>query len=119
MQRRYNLPPARPAVAAVPLVDYARAASKQNAAYVARQLQRTIQAPRQLSPAPAAAAEAHPGRAAAVQQVAGELRAAYAQDVIPTVVGLGTQGYSRQAMREQARAACSAHGQALQRLPIT
>lgn len=118
MQRRYNLPPARPAVATVPLVAYARAASQQNAAYVARQLQRTVQAPRQLSPAPAAAAAAHPGRAAAVRQAARELREAYVQDVIPTVVGLGTQAYSRQAMREQARAACSAHAQAPQRLPI-
>ena len=98
----------RPAVAAVPLVDYARAASEHNAAFVARQLQRTAQAPRPLSQAPAAAAEAHPERAAAVRQVARELQAAYAQDVIPTVVRLCTQGYSRQALREQARAEGSA-----------
>lgn len=119
VQRKHNLPPARPAVAAVPLVEYARAASEHNAAFVARQLQHTIQPPRQLSPAPAAAADAHAARAAAERRVAGELQAAYAQDFIPTVVGLCTRGYSRQAMREQARPACSAHAQAPQRLPVT
>ena len=89
-------------MAAVPLVDYARAASKQNAAFVARQLQRAAQAPRRLSPAPAEATAAPPGRAAAVQQAARELRAAYAEDVVPLFAGLAMpiRSHARRALRE-------------------
>ena len=94
-QRRHNLPPARPEVAAVPLVAYARFASEHNASFVASQLQRGVPLPRHLGPAPAAAADAaHAARGAAERQVAGELAAAYAQDVIPLFAGTGRALYT-------------------------
>ena len=83
VQRRHNLPSARPAVAAVPLASYAIMASKVNALHLAKQLPLTLQPPLASPPAGVAAADAHPGRAAAVRRVAGELTAAYTQDVIP------------------------------------
>ena len=94
VQREHNLPPARPEVAAVPLVAYARNASEHNALFVARQLQRAVPPPRQLSPAPAAVADARAGHAAAERRVASELAAVYAEDVIPFFASEGRGLYS-------------------------
>ena len=82
VQRRRNLPPARPAVQAVPLAAYAREAARANALHLAKQLQ-LPRSPRAV--AGEANAGAHAQRDAAVRQAAGELAAAYTEDVIPLI----------------------------------